>query len=107
MFCLEMLVIKQFKSYLYICFYSLFDIVIFFFFSVMKFIEFFNNKMGVDESDGDVQFKFLEVFLLEKNKSLQFENIVLKVNNSDLLGRLSMLFEVLQFQLVIILYFDL
>ncbi|XP_011422371.1 homeobox protein cut-like 1 isoform X4 [Magallana gigas] len=54
--------------------------------SVMKSIEFSNNKMGADEPDGDVQPKSLEVLLLEKNKSLQSENTVLKVNNSDLSG---------------------
>uniref|UniRef100_A0A8W8KA13 CASP C-terminal domain-containing protein n=1 Tax=Magallana gigas TaxID=29159 RepID=A0A8W8KA13_MAGGI len=55
--------------------------------SVMKSIEFSNNKMGADEPDGDVQPKSLEVLLLEKNKSLQSENTVLKVNNSDLSER--------------------
>lgn len=55
--------------------------------SVMKSIEFSNNKMGADEPDGDIQPKSLEVLLLEKNKSLQSENTVLKVNNSDLSER--------------------
>ncbi|XP_061162730.1 homeobox protein cut-like 1 isoform X1 [Saccostrea echinata] len=54
--------------------------------SVMKSIEFSNNKLGSDEPDGDIQPKSLEVLLLEKNKALQSENTVLKVNNSDLSG---------------------
>ncbi|XP_022344162.1 homeobox protein cut-like 1 isoform X3 [Crassostrea virginica] len=54
--------------------------------SVMKSIEFSSNKMGTDEPDGDVQPKSLEVLLLEKNKTLQSENTVLKVNSSDLSG---------------------
>ncbi|XP_062592211.1 homeobox protein cut-like 1 isoform X3 [Saccostrea cucullata] len=54
--------------------------------SVMKSIEFSNNKLGSDEPDGDIQPKSLEVLLLEKNKTLQSENTVLKVNNSDLSG---------------------
>ena len=53
----------------------------------MKSIEFSSNKMGTDEPDGDIQPKSLEVLLLEKNKTLQSENTVLKVNSSDLSGR--------------------
>lgn len=90
-----MSVIEWFKIHLYTCFFCLFDIVILLLFSVMKSIEFSNNKMGADEPDGDIQPKSLEVLLLEKNKSLQSENTVLKVNNSDLSGKSSMLFEVL------------
>lgn len=87
--------IEWFKIHLYTCFFCLFDIIILLLFSVMKSIEFSNNKMDADEPDGDIQPKSLEVLLLEKNKSLQSENTVLKVNNSDLSGKSSMLFEVL------------